>query len=159
MRYKRQWGVKVGLEQHRLENYTICLNNIYYWLFSVAADRNANSGSNIIYLHKPFINVGPYPLFRSEELFKFSSSVLQESKDKFGIYFLESFNPYEIPVILSVYKRENWGSKGLSNLPKVTFLRAHIVFPSHNTVSVSETSYSLMIVMIIVIIIIVCNTY
>lgn len=30
MHYKWQGGGKVSLEQHRLENYTICLNNIYY---------------------------------------------------------------------------------------------------------------------------------
>ena len=30
MHYRWQQGGKVGLEQHRLENYTICLNNIYY---------------------------------------------------------------------------------------------------------------------------------
>lgn len=58
MHYKWQCGVKVSLEQHRLENYTICLNNIYYWLFSIGADRSANSCSNILYLRRPFINVG-----------------------------------------------------------------------------------------------------
>lgn len=66
MHYRWQQGGKVGLEQHRLENYTICLNNIYYWLFSMEADRNANSGGNIVYLRKLFIDVGPYPLFGLE---------------------------------------------------------------------------------------------
>lgn len=83
---------KVGLEQHSLENYTICLNNIYYWLFSIETDRNANSDRNIIYLRRPFINVGLYSV-RWEYLFKFSSFVLEESDDEFDTYFLVPFNP------------------------------------------------------------------
>lgn len=78
---------------------------------------------------------------------------MQESKDRFGIYFLKSLNPHEIPDRVHIsQKRENRGSDGLSNLLEVTFLRSYIVFPTHNTVSVSETSDSLMKAMIIIII-------
>lgn len=54
-------------------------------------------------------------------------------------------------LIFSVFHRSGRvHSDGLSNLLKVTFLRPYIVFPTHDTVSVSETNDSLMEVMIII---------